>query len=698
MPREVAIRGERLLKRLRDAAAIVEAGGNPDVVMRSEAYKRRGLNTDKAVPNFLGSIVEGFKKGGLPGVLLESGRYAGSQMPEGGRWQSLYRGAAGNLIEGAEQAGNVIGNKVARALGVNNPQSDAEEAYWRTAPRVGAGRRTAARTAQGREGVDWTELAGGLLTPIPGPGKGASAAKIAGNLAMQGAVMSGLQPVTNAEGSFLGNKAAQVATGAAISGPLGYIFGRSANKVAQPSRFQDTADTIAAANKLGIDVGMGHAINNQAMKSVVDLTSRLPGGAPMTRSSQRVMEQFSGALEDTAKQFGSQTTQYGAGNIAQRGARGWLDRVKTNAERLYDDVDKHVSANAEVAIPNFYSSLGSRRDFFTKNPIVGNLLQNPKLRRFEKALTDEGGLPTSLTFKEAQELRKELGLMMGRNELINNVPRADIRRVYGALTEDMRGSLVGNEKGLKAFDWATKYWRTRRERVDNVLDSIIGEGISPGRAMERIVNFVKKDANSAFQIKNSMQPKEWDEVASYVFRSLGKEEHTVSGEVGTGVVGFLNDFTKLRKNSEAFRWAFGGSRYKKLAPIFSDMARVAENMKYLKIVANKGSSGYSNATAGMVAGLFYNWPMITTMIGGNMGFSVLMANPRMAKWILGAGQLAERAVRQGTRGGARAALNTHVLRLPAIAASQSEISDEITKLFDAFVKADNKEAANGVRW
>ena len=351
-----------------------------------------------------------------------------------------------------------------------------------------------------------------------------------------------------------------------------------------------------------------------------------------------------------------------------------------------------------MAIPNFYSSLGSRRDFFTKNPIVGNLLQNPKLRRFEKALTDEGGLPTSLTFKEAQELRKELGLMMGRNELINNVPRADIRRVYGALTEDMRGSLVGNEKGLKAFDWATKYWRTRRERVDNVLDSIIGEGISPGRAMERIVNFVKKDANSAFQIKNSMQPKEWDEVASYVFRSLGKEEHTVSGEVGTGVVGFLNDFTKLRKNSEAFRWAFGGSRYKKLAPIFSDMARVAENMKYLKIVANKGSSGYSNATAGMVAGLFYNWPMITTMIGGNMGFSVLMANPRMAKWILGAGQLAERAVRQGTRGGARAALNTHVLRLPAIAASQSEISDEITKLFDAFVKADNKEAANGVRW
>lgn len=657
------VKDPRLAKKLMDAFAIAEAGGDPNLVMKSASYKKYGM-------------LEGHK---------------------GTIGRSFLQGIIGDPLEGVSQVTSTVANKLAHALGMDTSGngmigagvgSDPEAAYFRVMPKISNERLDAAREAKGRGGVDISRAVGSLLTPLPG-GPGNAVARAA----YQGAAASALQPVLDPNQNLLAGKAAQATiggvTGAGVGAALNRVARGAAVRPPAPVDPHSTRGVLEAANRLGLDrMGYGMASTTPSIRQLVNFSSKVPGGEVLQRNMDITQDQLGHIVEGAAHAMGGANggarSMFEIGRAAQRGSNEFVRGFRRTADRLYANVDTHVPQDFTIMPMNTVQQMAGRARDFTNNPELGELLQNGRLRQFMNAMTDETGHVRPMTFSEAQALRTEIGRLMSGNELINGVTRRELGGVYGALSNDMTDALrhAGNTRGLNAFTRASTYWRAGRNRIDNVLEHIIGNNVAEEGAAKRIQSWVQSNSRNAVALRRSVPNEQWDEVASGIFRQLG-EQHPgarLPDSEGFSINKFLTDFNVLRRNERAFNFAFGGTRYQHLAPIYRDLEIVAGAARRGAQVENKSKTGYYVGLGGLVGALFTHPTTALGIVGGNVAFANLMARPRFARWLLNAGRGAM-AVRRGAGRGAQAALRAHVERLPAIAASNSDLEPAIVSLY-----------------
>jgi len=86
---------------------------------------------------------------------------------------------------------------------------------------------------------------------------------------------------------------------------------------------------------------------------------------------------------------------------------------------------------------------------------------------------------TGLPYSTLRELRTKIGNLAATPEVISGVPKGELMRVYKAISDDIRGSLIAKygEKSpaVQAFDRENKYWFAVKARQDTALDSTIAK-------------------------------------------------------------------------------------------------------------------------------------------------------------------------------------------------------------------------------
>jgi hypothetical protein len=320
--------------------------------------------------------------------------------PQGQKYSGFLMGLKDPLSGGAQLLEQALPKSLVNKINmVNN-----ELAKYGLVSPVGAGGVTeqvakeqqayrAQRQAEGEEGIDWSRVAGNVLSPANlavGGVAGGLATAPARQAALVGASQGVLTPTETTGEGFAGEKAAQAGLGA-VGGVVGGAVTKAAGKALNP--------VVSAAEQklrdLGVQLTPGQLMG-QPTRDLETFATNLPiVGQPVSAAKERAILSFNkGVINKTLDKIGDKLPE----DITGRNAVAYAAEQVSNA---YDDVLSKMQFNLDFKTTS--GILGA----LNKAPLASeaqkqeamNVLNKVALSRFDK---------TTLTGQEYKAIESDL--------------------------------------------------------------------------------------------------------------------------------------------------------------------------------------------------------------------------------------------------------------------------------------------------
>lgn len=563
-----------------------------------------------------------------PGMLDQIGRQLGLTgryaLEGAGGLAGMLTDGIGQFLPGYEPTGQAS-SRLADTLGLPKPQGELEQGVANASRAlVGTGLTAGAGLAAGAP-----QLAAQPLMQ--------AASTLAGSGAQTAAQQSGVGEGGQALAA-LGSAAGVGAIGALPMAVRGAFRGGEAGRQA----LSENIDAFAAA---GAQPSVGQGTESRIARAMETLMSRAPGGAGiMAKRANAQADDIGASLQGYADELAPKTSPTTAGRTIEQGitgSNGFVDRFKAKARDLYDAVDQHMPA--ETPVP-----LRATQAFLTKAaaPTKGAektsaLLANPKLGQIGEALgvdlTANGG---ALPYAAAKSLRTRVGEMIANAGITSDVPRGELKQLYGALSQDIRNQAAKDPKAFAATNRAENYYRAGMDRIEKV-ESVVNRAGGTERIFAAATSGTREGASTLRSVMQSLKPDEARVVASAVVRRLGRANPGAQNDVGDAfsTETFLTNWNGLSKEAKS-------TLFDRMGPEFRGnmdrVAKVASNLRDGSRVF-RNPSGTSDATAQVAAA----GSALTSLLMGNMGGLAAvggavggsnliargMTNPTFVKWL-----------------------------------------------------------------
>lgn len=443
-----------------------------------------------------------------------------------------------------------------------------------------------------------------------------------------------------------GKRTAKDISGAEIFA-LGTLFAGSAGKApgtaagtapkpkggvtVRPMEMGEGEAVAQASERLGVELPRAATSDSTIVQQTGKVASNVPiGGTPLVTASQKAVGQLEQAATRTQEGFGS-------GNVPTAGARlreGLTDFIKTKSVKKVEDQYKKVDEliNPEVMGPLPKTSelafeIAKRRE----NAAITET--SDAARRVAEAVKRGG-----MNYPGLKDLRTHIGELIDTGVLPVDISRAELKRIYGTLTDDLRGVVeaAGGKPAVKAWERANKVAAavaSRRESLTRILGAASDEGIF-ARLMASAGSNSRADIKLLIQARRSVDNETWDEIASGIISALGRNPAAGGGpeRLASGMFSpdkFVTSWNKLTPQGKEV--LFGSTGKKFLKNDLDDIAAVSTRMKRLQQFANPSGTGQTLIGAGIGAGLVAD-PVTTvaSVIGARL-MSNILAKPRTAK-------------------------------------------------------------------
>lgn len=543
----------------------------------------------------------------LPNAALE---LAGSQSRIPSLTQALAPATQGNFMEQG------LGRDVVRAAGESVPAALAVGG----ALRQGA----AALPAMGQAAES---VGAGALRQLGS----STVAQDAGFAALSGAGSAVGREVGGEEGAMIGAIAAPAAVTLAPQ-----LAGQAIKKIFAGGNEKAIAKSIDDFAFIGETPTVGMATGSPAIQKAETVSGSVMGGGRLREKSASIADSIQKRVADMADNLSSKTGAEAAGLEIKKGIQGrggFLDRFRVSSSALWNKADQMIDPALPVDTTNTKSMLVQ----LVRGDSVGRILDNPKLVQLQQVL-DESPIVDYQTLKS---LRSSIGQKIGNNELISDIPRAELKRVYGALTQDIKTAAANSSpEALKAFNRANAYTRTGHDRIDDYLERIatkvdtdkIFSAVAKGGEGTKTINAVKR----------SLKPEEWEVVASNVIRRMGRSNSGAQNAEGDAfsIDKFVTDWDKLGAAKKAL---FSGSD--NLNSYYDDLSKIARIASTVK-QSGRQAANYSGtaqaasriaAGAGLASGILSTNPTVLGLTAGSIAMNNagarLMTNPKFVKWL-----------------------------------------------------------------
>lgn len=497
---------------------------------------------------------------------------------------------------------------------------------------------------------------GGLLAaakraqPVLTPARGLLTQMIQGTKAAPGtvaatdaglAVTSGLGAATareidpgNPTAELIGQLAGGFGPAALTAGTRAVFRGGEAGRRA----LEQNLDTFTRA---GVDPTVGQATGRASMQGVENVLGKAPGSVGvMARKAQETSEQLARRATQIADSYAKGADVERAGRTIERGIEGFVKHFQVKANALYGILDNFIQPTTRVTVKQTANTLKQLNAPIEGAENISGVLANPKLGQFADAFAVDAADGT-LPYEAVKDLRSQVGRMLSSPELVTNAPKADLKRLYAALSQDMEGAAAAaGPKAVNALSRANTFYRAGLERIEGSLQKIASRATPED--MFKAATRGKEGATTIRRVRRSLNPEEWDIVASTVLRRLGQARpgmQNAAGDVFSPET-FLTSWNSLAP--EARGAIFGGTRYKQMA---RDLDAVAETAAHLRqssrVLANpSGTSGQAINTGAMwTAGygaLTGNWELpvlVGSLSAVSNGGARLMTNPKFVRWL-----------------------------------------------------------------
>jgi len=512
------------------------------------------------------------------------------------------------------------------------------------------------------------QLAGGAIMPV---GRGATTLR---ELAGTGAGIGALYGFNSADNWQ--DSAINAATGAAAGGIGGAAFGKLSELYRGRTppgggRGGDAASLLNASNDLKVDVLPADA-GGPVAGALSSLFKATPGGTqPLTAQARRIQGQASAALDAMASREGSALTKESAGNAVRDGALKYRSQSRDRIGRLYDDAAT-AAGDTRIAPKSALESLD--RHISELSEIPGGADGLSVLNGLRDELAQRG----TVTVQGIRGMRTQLRQKFAKDNLRGSDIERRVGEVVDAASEDLINSLAdqGMDSAANLYSRADKEWSNRVRMLDEFIMPIIGKkGDKSGEQIVDGLNAAAKGNNQRLvKLFEALPEQEAGDARATLIQQMGRAGPSNQGAAGDDFSfgTFLTNWNKI--GNSAKNSIFRGDNRKAIDQI----ALLAEKAKAAAKYQN-----YSNSGSVMLGG--------ATVASGAAG--LLTLGKVLAGQYIGGRILASPNVSRALLSIAKAktpdAVSTRIGNLSSVAARESALSGEISRLQEGLLKAAN---------
>lgn len=511
-------------------------------------------------------------------------------------------------------------NMFLRGIGIPNVREEP------LGPSIQKGMESVGVRASPLEGTRAQRLAGAA-------GEGAGAASVFGPGAMVAGAGGGLAAGTAKEAGA--SPATQI--GAAALGGLGVATAANlAAKTTAAVTGSQVAPRVAAMRAEGITPRMAGDVAGSRVAQ--QLTAKLQD-APITgsiiqKAAQQTRDEIAAAIENRAASYGAGTSPEIAGKAIERGVKGYADTVKARADVLYDRLGKTIPAITPVTATNTTTAVGELVSKMPNLPATAESLTPTLFKRLADDLSKNG----TPTFGELSALRTEVGKRLSDPWLIDDVGRADLKRLYAATTLDLRDTAANiGPRALKEFDDSAKFYKQQMDFLEGAFQKFGSLGVTPEKMYQWAIAEGRLGATRLRDLKRAMPQDEFGLVSSTVLRTIGKRASDGAFDPAT----FISNWEKL--SPEAKTALFDGRQWGQYKESVDRIAAIAKDFRETGRLANTSrTAGTAQllewfgvlAGAGTYAGGAVGGAgAVVTQAATQAAFSKLLVNPAFAVWL-----------------------------------------------------------------
>lgn len=428
-------------------------------------------------------------------------------------------------------------------------------------------------------------------------------------------------------------------TGLASGAPTSRTF--QAINAAKPSE-----DVISAASRLsqsGSEVKVPRVVSTDSVpvQEIGSVAANVPlAGTPLINASKATIGQLGAKATETAGGFGSRASVAEAGDTAKHSIKDWITTGSSDtAEKLYNKVDDLVDHSIKTPLTKtagLVDTINAERD-------AAKLGASKAGDQVKSAIED----PEGLTYQGVKKLRTTIGEQLNGGVLPEGTSQAELKRVYGALTDDLGNAVKqsGSKAASDAFSRANTYYKLASDRRESLVKIIGGEANASGETVfSRLQSMAgstsRADISKLGQARKVMGSDDWNEVASTVVSHLGRD---VDGNFSPQR--YLTDYNKLSPAGKNLLFKSGGKG--EYAQHLEDIATISSRFKELQKFANPSGTSRSVVGSLMAGGAWHAGSllmagavaepltMLSSVVGGRVVSSIL-ASPAgassVAKW------------------------------------------------------------------
>lgn len=486
----------------------------------------------------------------------------------------------------------------------------------------------------------------GINTENPRPDDQASRMLYTAGNVVGGSMLPGVRPsaIPAAAGAAVAGEVSDNPLAPAVGSMLPGAAAQGFREV-RTNQARRAAENIKTYEQAGVEPSAGLVTGNAFFAGLENLASKFPGGAGVMRVFTEKLQRDMGANTRTG---GSAET---AGRAIESGITrdgGFLDRTRQVWGQLDDALATKVG-NAAVKPTNTLQALEELTSTPAGAENLGKILNNPKIEQFKVAINKDitGGnsltsllLPAgteTLPYSTLRQLRTRIGSMLD-DSLVSDVPKGELKRLYRGITDDLKSAAEQAGAG-REFNRQSQYYKARMDRVESVLERVVGSGKQPEDIFKTINPTDPNQANKLRAVMRSLDPSERKIVTDAVVERLGRATPGRQNELGDVFSSetFLTNWNKLSPGAKSQLFADGELRTN-LDAVAKAAADIRESSKVFQ-----NSSG----TAGSFAAYsVYSSPIvalatasITPLLaaGGSaaaaFGGAKLLTNKNFVQWL-----------------------------------------------------------------
>lgn len=362
---------------------------------------------------------------------------------------------------------------------------------------------------------------------------------------------------------------------------------------------------LSAFNDAGAQPSLGQAAGTRRMQYLESTLAKIPGGAGVFNkfATQQAADLRAGA-QDTISSLSNEVSPEAAGEAITHGITGpggAVEQFRNQSRALFNAVDQHIPGERPVSVDNTVSALDRLTSPIPGAENVSATLVNPKVTQIRDAILsdltnpDNPGSGTTLPYRALSGVRSQVGDLIGGNELISGVPRAQLKQLYGALSQDMEGAAQSaGPDAANAWNQAQDFYRTGIARMDQ-LDSLVNRQGGPEAVFKSAMAGTDYGASKLRTILDSVAPDQRNTVAATVLDRMGRATPGAQNAEGTiySPQAYLTNWARMSPEAKS---ALFGDQGTSLRDNLENAASVAQNIKDgSKVFANaSGTAGANN--------------------------------------------------------------------------------------------------------